>query len=355
MRKASFPLLAGAAGVLSLVGWAVPQPAHACGGFFCSQAAPVNQQAEEIIFVDNGDGSVTAVIRIQYVGPADRFAWVLPLPGVPDIGVSSNVAFDRLRQQTDPQYFLDYQVEGTCRQPGPNDGFFGNVGMQTPGSGASPPSLDSGVSVLAEGSVGPYDHVTIGLDPALADPADAAVDWLLENGYDVTDIGPDVLRPYLEDGLNLTAFRLTKGSMSGAIRPVEITYDSELPMIPIRPTAVAAEDDMGVSGWCAVEVPARPGPRTPVRHLRGPPPHSRDPYRATARCSCPRRPGWAKCRGRGGSKSGHSCTLAIVGIDAGRRPDYAYPCPATSQTHECAARPKPTTPDPIAGTGRYRA
>mmetsp|Transcript_37376 Transcript_37376/g.76183 ORF Transcript_37376/g.76183 Transcript_37376/m.76183 type:complete len:374 (-) Transcript_37376:28-1149(-) len=62
-------------------------------------------------------------------------------------------------------------------------------------------------------------------------------------------IGPDVLRPYLEDGMNLLAFRLTKGTESGSIRPIVITYNSTNPMIPIRPTAVAAEEDMGILVW----------------------------------------------------------------------------------------------------------
>jgi hypothetical protein len=89
----------------------------------------------------------------------------------------------------------------------------------------------------------------ISLKPDLADPAQVAIDWLGMNGYDVTALGPDVLRPYLQDKLNLLAFRLNKDSMTGSIRPVVIKYESALPFIPIRPTAVAANDDMGVLVW----------------------------------------------------------------------------------------------------------
>lgn len=39
---------------------------QACGGLFCSASNPVNQAAERIIFSDNGDGTITAVIEIQY-------------------------------------------------------------------------------------------------------------------------------------------------------------------------------------------------------------------------------------------------------------------------------------------------
>ena len=44
----------------------------------------------------------------------------------------------------------------------------------------------------------------------------------------------------MSGGLNLLAFKLTSGTDVGAIRPVTLTYESKLPMIPIRPTAVAA-------------------------------------------------------------------------------------------------------------------
>ena len=48
--------------------------AHACGGLFCNQSQPVNQAAERILFVDNGDNTTTAIIQIMYEGPSERFA-----------------------------------------------------------------------------------------------------------------------------------------------------------------------------------------------------------------------------------------------------------------------------------------
>lgn len=64
--------------------------AAACGGFFCSLAAPVQQgmnltcadrqlngraAGENILFSMKGD-VVTATIQIQYSGPAEEFSWV---------------------------------------------------------------------------------------------------------------------------------------------------------------------------------------------------------------------------------------------------------------------------------------
>src|SRR6187431_2485430 len=88
-------------------------PAAACGGFFCDSAQPVNQQAERIIFARRPDGNVTAVIQIQYQGPSEKFAWMLPVAGSPTIEVSSNAAFDRLQAASNPLYRLNTSVEGT--------------------------------------------------------------------------------------------------------------------------------------------------------------------------------------------------------------------------------------------------
>jgi hypothetical protein len=227
------------------------QAAQACGGFFCDNAAPVNQAAERIIFAKNPDDTVTAVIQILYQGPAEGFSWVLPVPGTPEVQVSSDAAFQRLQWATNPQYRLDTRVEGTCAER--DDVFFGppNAGSGADAGAAVPDEdlLEPGVHVVDQGHVGPYDYVVISLDAGHEHPGDAAVDWLQDNGYDVDDFGRDRLGPYLADGLNLIAFRLTKNRDAGSIRPIRLTYPQGAPVIPIRPTAVAANDDMGVLVW----------------------------------------------------------------------------------------------------------
>jgi hypothetical protein len=236
-------------------------PAQACGGFFCSQSQPVNQAAERIIFAQNGDGTVTAVIQILYEGPSEEFSWLLPISTVPegdDIAVASDLAFTRLQQATNPAYNLNVQVEGQCR----SDGNFGGPGAAgAGGSGGFPPTANpdsGGVVVAASGVVGAFEWTALELDPALADPADAAITWLTDNGYDVTPGSEALLGPYLADGNYLLALRLTKGSDSGSIRPIVLTYDAELPMIPIKLTAVAANENMGVMTWLLSDARAVP-------------------------------------------------------------------------------------------------
>jgi hypothetical protein len=242
---------------------ACPEPAHACGGLFCSASSPVNQAAERIIFSKNADQTVTAVVQIQYQGPSEEFAWVLPVPGIPEVNVSSDLAFTRLQQASNPQFNVTTVVEGRCkRERDRGSAASGSAPSGDLGSGGTGGS--GGVNVLASGTVGPYDYVVIEPDMSYENVGDVVVDWLTAEGYDVVPPGGDpddisiLLGSYMQGGMNLIAFRLTKGNDNGTIRPIRITYESDQPMIPIRPTAVAANNDMGVMVWILGESRAVP-------------------------------------------------------------------------------------------------
>ncbi len=232
---------------VALAAVSLSSDALACGGFFCSSAAPVDQAAERIIFAQDEEGRITQIVEVLYEGPAEKFSWILPVPGVPEPGVSSSQAFDRLQNATAPVYSLP--TANSC--PSDWDDFnYATGGSSAAGSGGTeggpPPPT---VTVLDSGSVGPFNYETIAVDAADQDPADVAVRWLEDNEYDVGPNGADVLRPYLQNGLNLIAFRLTKGQSAGAIRPIVLEYDARAMAIPILPTAVAAKDDMPILVW----------------------------------------------------------------------------------------------------------
>ena len=257
---------------------AAPRPAHACGGLFCSggggssttttQGGIVNQTAERIVFVENDDATISAVIQILYEGPSEKFAWIIPVSGVPDVAVSSGVVLDALQQQTNPNYQIS--ITRNCPQSFPSGG--GSFGGDcTCGCAAAAPTsagqgpisslLQMGgpvVTVEAAGAIGPYDYTVISVQPFAFDPAQVALQWLTDNGFDAGTTAADALRPYLQDGLNLLAFRLHKDTDVGSIRPVMITYAGKSPSIPIGPTAVAADDDMGVLVWVAAKARAVP-------------------------------------------------------------------------------------------------
>src|SRR5688572_17442130 len=91
-----------------------PAPALACGGFFCSLQQPVDQAAERILFVKDGEEMV-AHVQIQYTGPSEKFSWVVPVPSPPKLSVGSDQLFQTLRSTTRPQFSINMRTEGTCK------------------------------------------------------------------------------------------------------------------------------------------------------------------------------------------------------------------------------------------------
>ncbi len=218
--------------------------AEAFGGLWSSGAAPVRNAGEEIVFVDNPDTTITAIVRLSYEGPPQKFAWVIPVPGKPKIGVSSSTVFRRLEAATAPEYLVEVAVRGACK-PGTVPALSSGAGYET----AAESAAEDSIVKIDQGSIGPYDYTSIKVDPSIEDPAKAATDWFTANGYTLTGMESSVLGPYLKDGLNLLAFKLGRGVDTGAIKPVMLTYESKLPMIPLRPASVAAPRDIGIQVW----------------------------------------------------------------------------------------------------------
>src|SRR5258708_39060142 len=94
----------------------LPRAAAACGGTFCDSgpsAMPVDQKGENILFVVAG-GKVEAHIQIQYNGDAARFAWVLPVPALPEVEVGSQAIFQNLLTGTVPRFVLN-SITDSCQ------------------------------------------------------------------------------------------------------------------------------------------------------------------------------------------------------------------------------------------------
>ncbi len=229
-----------------LISAAWTPPARACGGFFCQQV-PIDQAGELIVFRVDGD-QVTALVQIQYIGDADDFSWVVPVPGIPDLETGSDAMIQALESATRPQFLLE-------RQGSPCDFDFDlNNGVSGPTGGNGADSAeDDGVTVLERSEVGPFLVQVV----SSAD-AEAMARWLAENGYDLSDRGRDLIAPYVALGMNFVALRLRQDQGVGDIRPLVMRYRTSKPMIPIRLTAVAAQPDMGILTWILGDTRAVP-------------------------------------------------------------------------------------------------
>jgi hypothetical protein len=231
------------AAVLAALGLALAaQDAEACGCFAPPDpTVPVVQAGERILFsVENG--VVNAHIQIQYAGEASEFGWLLPLPSVPQMKLGTEELFAQLINTTQPRYFVNTVTTGTC----------GGGGRGTALGGFAPASFDSANAggqeasspLVTQSSIGPYDYAVL-----RADNKDAMLAWLNANRYFIPTGTEDVVGPYIRPGAYFLALKLQSGKAAGDIQPVVLNYPSDLPMIPIILTSVAAQPNMGIQVW----------------------------------------------------------------------------------------------------------
>lgn len=219
-----------------------PRVAEACGCFAPPDpTVPIVQAGERIVFAQEGD-EVVAHVQIQAQGDAGEFGWLLPLPSVPEMQLGTEELFAQIQRLTQPRYRLNRVAGDDCD-------FAFNLrgrGFTNADASAGAPeagSDDAGPLVLQD-SIGPYDYAVL-----RADRRDEMLAWLNENRYFIPVGTEDVVGPYIRPGAFFLALKLRKGNDLTDIQPVVLRYASDLPMIPIILTSVAATPDMGVQVW----------------------------------------------------------------------------------------------------------
>ncbi|HIG53162.1 MAG TPA: DUF2330 domain-containing protein [Candidatus Handelsmanbacteria bacterium] len=217
--------------------------AYACGGFFCDNF-PMNQVAENILFIQ-GEGTVTTHVQLQYSGEASDFAWILPMPSVPELAVSHNQIFNQLQFATQPGFQLNFQEEAGCGFP--------PIFRTLEDDGSVVAAESAAVEVVSQEQVGPYDTAVI-----TSDDSQAIVNWLVDNDYQLDDLGINLLHPYVEEGAFFLALKLVTDRDVGDLQPIALTYAAEEPGIPIRLTAVATAPELSVIAWVLAEHRAIP-------------------------------------------------------------------------------------------------
>ncbi len=202
----------------------VSTDAHACGGCLVSQTQTTQVTGHRMILSVSKD-QTTLWDQITYDGAPESFAWVLPIKGTVDVGLSSDAMFSALEQATSVTI---NSPSINCLPPGcagpPNAG-----GGDASGSGGSG---GGGVVVIAEEVVGPYATVQL----SSQDP-NALKNWLTTNGYNLpVDIAP-VVDAYVAEGFNFLALKLVPGKGINSMRPVRITSPGATPVLPLRMVA----------------------------------------------------------------------------------------------------------------------
>ena len=226
--------------------------AHACGGFFCNNTEPTVQTGERILFTVDDD-AIRAYVQVYYDGPADDFAWVVPVATVPDVGVGTDEVFTRLDQLTSPQFQIQYEIDQTCSELGIYGGGFLEAPSEAGNGGDEGGGLEDYVNVLAEGKTGPYNYQVVE-----SNNADILVAWLNENDYEQPPEALPLIQHYVAKEMKFVAVKLQPGKASGDIAPIILDFFEQSPCIPLVLTSVAATEDMPVKAYVLGEKRAVP-------------------------------------------------------------------------------------------------
>lgn len=229
------------AGLACLAAAAIaPTSALACGGLFCNNSTPVTQAQESVLFAvdDSGAAPTTHMhVRINYAGPPQEFGWLLPVPRGVATTLSSEGIFQGLEAAYRPAFNLEQHRLVECMElPLPPNEEDGSGGSSAGGGG------NGGVEVLSREPVGPYDRAILD-----ARSVEDLRTWLNENNFQIPADVDAKLRPYVDAGAVFVAIKLLPGEDAGAIVPLHLSFPGDAPTIPIVPTSVAADPDMGMA------------------------------------------------------------------------------------------------------------
>jgi hypothetical protein len=184
---------------------ALPAAAFACGGLVAPGHGEVLQRATTLAAWH--DGVEHYVTGFQFAGSADRFGYIIPLPGVPtSIVKGGGWTLERLEREVSPVRDLAF---------------------------AGLPTTDH-VSVLQSVKIGALDiKVVRGGGPDVAA-------WAKANGFPLTPDAPQVLGRYAKDGAVFALARFDRvtaqrqGLIAGQGEVIQFSIPMKAPWIPLR-------------------------------------------------------------------------------------------------------------------------
>lgn len=228
-------------GLLSII--IVPIQAFSFCGFYVSKGeTKLFNKASQVIMVRDGNQNVVTMSN-DFFGDAKDFAMVVPVPTVlkeKDIKVIDRYIFDKLDIYTEPR-LVEYYDENPCYERRLyKELLSANMPTMTD-MAVEEAEMDLGVTVEAQYTVGEYDILILS-----AVESTGLKTWLTKNGYKIPTDAEEVLDPYIKSNLKFFVVKvnLEEHAQSGFdyLRPIQISYESNRFMLPIRLGMANAEE-----------------------------------------------------------------------------------------------------------------
>ncbi len=212
--------------------------AEACGGCF---VPPENNTVvtDHRMILSVGQGQSTLYDQIRYQGSPESFAWVLPISGEAQVGLSADVVFSAIDSMTQVSVVAPPR---NCAPP-PNC----NAARDSAPSAAGGAFADSGapgVTVTKQEVVGPYETVQL-----QATNPQALNEWLATNGFSIPNDVKPVVAAYVTEHFNFLAMKLKPGATVRSMRPVRVTTPGSTVTLPLRMVAAGTGAVVGISLW----------------------------------------------------------------------------------------------------------
>lgn len=213
------------------------EDARACGGCFIQP-----QQQESTVVT--GHRMVLSVSpaqsvlwdQIKYTGDPKEFAWVLPVRAGAVIETSTDAWFETLDAATTTTIVAPLQNCGSS---------FAGCGSAAPSEAGGDLAHDEaggGVTVLHEGTVGPYETVTLAAnEPGVLNK------WLIDHGYNVDTETQPVIDAYVGEGFDFIALRLQPGQGVRQMKPVRVLTEGASAELPLRMVAAGTGASVAIT------------------------------------------------------------------------------------------------------------
>jgi hypothetical protein len=241
-----FGVLSGAL-ALAFAGVIVPleREAQACGGCFTPPPPPNEVESvitDEKMILSVSTTQTTLYDQINYSGAPSSFAWVLPIKGTVQVGLSADILFQTIEQLTATQVT---QPPTNCPPP-PTCQTYANTGSAAPGIGSG--SGDGTVTVTSQAQVGPYETVQLH-----STDGSALNQWLTAHGYQIPASTKTVVDAYVTQGFDFLALKLVPGQGVQAMQPVRVTSKGAAPTLPLHMVAVGTGPVTGITIWVVAD------------------------------------------------------------------------------------------------------
>ena len=231
--------------VLAALIFGGPAPSRADGGFFTPPEYVMWEPIQQALLqYDSESGIEKLSIQPGFHGDAAAFAWVVPVPALPQVAPAPPQMFRNLETLSRPIY-RDRDGDWDCFQSN-------TFSPDDTGSG--------GVEIISRDLVGYYDALVLGADeaPALRDSLTA---WgFLHAGNEAAATA--ALADYIADGWYFVAMRVDTTALAAidpwnygvySLDPVELTFAAAAPVYPMKISALSASDVSEVHLYVATD------------------------------------------------------------------------------------------------------